>query len=103
MGAVYKFEFFHRYPPLENDRGMVELMKKSMVKVVSNDHVMEPESTMGAEDMAFVLEKTKGCFFFLGTGFEKCAPLHNPKFDFDESILLVGVETFVQFALDLLE
>lgn len=103
MGAAYKFEFFHRYPPLENDRGMVELMKKSMVKVVSNDHVIEPESTMGAEDMSFVLEKTKGCFFFLGTGFEKCAPLHNSKFNFDESLLLLGVETFVQFALDLLE
>jgi len=53
--------------------------------------------------MAFVLEKTKGCFFFLGTGFEDCAPLHNPKFNFDESLLLLGVETFVQFALDLLE
>lgn len=103
MGAAYKFEFFHRYPPLENDCGMVELMKKSMVKVVSNDHVIEPESTMGAEDMSFVLEKTKGCFFFLGTGFEKCAPLHNSKFNFDESLLLLGVETFVQFALDLLE
>ena len=103
MGAAYKFEFFHRYPPLENDRDMVELMKKSMAKVVSEDQVREPESTMGAEDMAFVLEKTKGCFFFLGTGFEDCAPLHNPKFNFDESLLLLGVETFVQFALDLLE
>ncbi len=79
------------------------LMKKSMVKVVSNGQVREPESTMGAEDMAFVLEKTKGCFFLLGAGFENCAPLHNPKFNFDESLLLIGVETFVQFALDLLE
>jgi len=103
MGATYKFEFFHRYPPLENDRGIVEIMKKSMLKVVSDDRIREPESTMGAEDMAFVLEKTKGCFFLLGTGFEKCMPLHNPKFNFDESLLSLGVETFVRFALDLLE
>ncbi len=103
MGATYKFKFYHRYPPLENDRGIVEQMKKSMLKVVSEDRIREPESTMGAEDMAFVLEKTKGCFFLVGTGFEKCVPLHNPKFNFDESSLLLGVETFVRFALDLLE
>jgi amidohydrolase len=103
MGATYKFEFVHRYPPLENDLDMVERMKKSMLKVVPKDRIREPESTMGAEDMAFVLEKTKGCFFILGTGFEGCLPLHNPKFNFDESLLLLGVETFVRFALDLLE
>jgi amidohydrolase len=103
MGATYKFEFYHRYPPLENDQDTVERMKKSMLKAVPGDQIREPESTMGAEDMAFVLEKTKGCYFFLGTGFEDCAPLHNPKFNFDESLLLLGVETFVRFALDLLE
>lgn len=103
MGATYKFEFYHRYPPLENNRNIVERIRKSMLKVVSEDRIMEPESTMGAEDMAFILEKTNGCFFFLGTGFENCAPLHNPKFNFDESLLLLGVETFVRFALDLLE
>jgi amidohydrolase len=102
MGASYTVEFSNGYPPLENDPGMVKLMKKSMLKVVPADRIREPESTMGAEDMAFVLEKTKGCFFFLGTGFEGCAPLHSPKFNFDESLLLLGVETFVRFALDLL-
>jgi len=102
MGASYKLEFTHGYPPLESDPGMVKLIKKSMTKVVPVDRIREPESTMGAEDMAFVLEKTKGCFFLLGTGFEGCAPLHNSKFNFDESLLLLGVETFVRFALDLL-
>ena len=103
MGASYDFEYYHMYPPLENDQEIVEQIKKSMRKVVSGDQIREPVSTMGAEDMAFVLEKTKGCLFFLGTGFEGCAPLHNPKFTFDESLLPLGVETFVRFALDLLE
>lgn len=102
MGAEYKFEFFHRYPPLENDSEMVEKMKKSMAGVVSQDMIKAPESTMGAEDMAFILERTKGCLFLLGTGFDGCAPLHSPKFNFDESLLLLGVETYVRFALDLL-
>ncbi|MCK5162223.1 MAG: amidohydrolase [Desulfobacula sp.] len=103
MGASYKLNFSSGYPPLENDHGMIELMKKSMLKVVPDDRIIEPESTMGGEDMAFVLEKTKGCYFFVGTGVENGAPLHNSKFDFDESLLLLGVEAFVRFALNLLE
>lgn len=103
MGASYKFKFDSGYPPLENDPDMVALMEKSMLKVISQDRIKEPESTMGGEDMSFVFEKSKGCYFFVGTGFDGCAPLHNSKFDFDESLLLLGVETFVRFALDMLE
>jgi amidohydrolase len=102
MGASYDFKFMRGYPPLENNREMVAKLKSSMLKVVSEDRIREPESTMGGEDMAYVFERSKGCYFFLGTGFEGYAPLHNARFDFDESLLLIGVETFVQFALDLL-
>jgi len=102
MGASYTFKYTHGYPPLKNDPAMVETMKKAMLKVIPENRIMEPESTMGGEDMAYVFEKSKGCYFFLGSGFDGCAPLHNSKFDFDESLLLTGVETFVRFALDLL-
>ncbi len=46
--------------------------------------------TMGSEDFAFILERVPGCFFFIGSAnHEKGldASHHNPKFDFDESIL----------------
>ncbi len=102
MGASYTFDHTQGYPPLENDPDMVEIMKRCMEKVVAKDRIVEPESTMGAEDMAFVLERTKGCYFFVGSGFEGCAPLHNAEFRYDESVLLTGVESFVRFALDLL-
>jgi len=103
MGASYTFDHTPGYPPLENDPDMVEIMKKCMGKVVDHDYIVEQESTMGAEDMAFVLQRTKGCYFFIGTGFEGCAPLHNAEFRYDESVLLAGVESFVRFALDLLK
>jgi len=102
MGASYQFKYTYGYPPLENDPAMVEIMKKTMLKIVPEDRIMEPESTMGGEDMSYVFEKSKGCYFFLGSGVEGCAPLHNSRFDFDESLLLRGVETFARFALDLL-
>lgn len=102
MGASYEFKFTQGYPPLENDSDMVAMVKASMEKVVGANQIKEPASTMGAEDLSFVFERTKGCYFWIGSGFEGCAPLHNSKFDFDESVLLLGVETFVQLALDIL-
>lgn len=102
MGASYEFKCTKGYPPLENNADMVARVKKSMEKVVGADQIREPESTMGAEDLSFVFQKTKGCYFWVGSGFEGCAPLHNSKFDFDESVLLLGVETFVRLALDML-
>jgi amidohydrolase len=46
--------------------------------------------TMGSEDMAYIMEKVPGCFFFVGSanpekGFS--AAHHHPKFDIDESCL----------------
>ncbi|HTX91906.1 MAG TPA: amidohydrolase [Anaerolineales bacterium] len=46
--------------------------------------------TMGSEDFAFVLEKVPGCFFFIGSANPEKgldAGHHNPRFDFDETIL----------------
>jgi len=102
MGAQYELQYTQGYPPLLNDEEMAEWVRKCAVDVVGEDKVVEPEPTMGGEDMAFYLEKSKGCFFFLGVGREGCAPLHNPKFDFNEDVLPLGVETYCRLACELL-
>jgi len=46
--------------------------------------------TMGAEDMAFMLEKVPGCYFFVGSANDEKGlnyGHHHPKFDFDEAAL----------------
>lgn len=102
MGARYELKFSKGYPPLLNDADMAQVVARCAEKVVGEKNVVEPEPTMGGEDMAFYLEKSKGCFFFLGVGREGCAPIHNTRFDFDEEVLLLGVETYCRVALDLL-
>jgi amidohydrolase len=57
---------------------------------------------MGGEDMSYYLQRAKGCFFFLGVGRPDCAPLHNARFDFNEDVLMLGVETYAKIALALL-
>jgi amidohydrolase len=98
--ATVEYQF--AAPPLVNDRAMTEKLRRAASDLVGAGHVHDIENpTMGAEDMAFFMEKVPGTFFFHpsfrvdGPGF----PHHHPKFDIDESVLWVGAGTFVQFAL----
>lgn len=102
MGADYELKYTQGYPPTLNDESMAEIVRRCAAEVVGKERVIEPEPTMGGEDMAFYLEKSKGCFFFLGVGREGCAPIHNPKFDFNEDVLLTGIETYCRVAFELL-
>jgi len=102
MGASYELDYAHGYPPLINDGDVARVVRKCAESAVGKERVVEPEPTMGGEDMALFLEKAKGCFFFLGIGREGCAPLHNAGFDFNEKALSSGVETYCRVARELL-
>ncbi|MCP4709908.1 MAG: amidohydrolase [Planctomycetes bacterium] len=102
MGANYDLTYSQGYPPLVNDEEMANILRTCAADVVGPEHILEPEPTMGGEDMAFFLEKSKGCFFFLGIGREGSAPIHNPKFDFNEDVLPTGVAMYCRVALELL-
>ena len=102
MDADYELKFLQGFPPTINDESMVEIVRRCAVDVVGKGQVVEPEPTMGGEDMAYYLQETKGCFFALGVGREGSINIHNPKFDFNEDVLMLGTETYCQIALDLL-
>jgi amidohydrolase len=102
MGADYEVTCDNGFPPLVNDASMAQMVRECAGDVVGPSHVVAPDPTMGGEDMAFYLERSKGCFFFLGTGYEGCPPLHSPRFVFNEDVLPLGVETFCRIALRLL-
>lgn len=102
MGAQYVFRYSRGYPPTVNDAGMAEVVRRCAEAVVGAQAVVEPELTMGGEDMSFYLEKVPGCFFFVGVGREAGPPLHSPSFDFDEAALAAGVETLCRVALEVL-
>ena len=103
MGAEYELEYAFAYPPTINDEFMTEVVGRCAAEVVGPDNVLEPEKTMGGEDFSFYAQNSKGCFFGLGVGREGAAPVHNPKFDFNEDLLLLGVETYARVALELLK
>ncbi|MFN9174580.1 MAG: M20 family metallopeptidase [Synechocystis sp.] len=99
-GADYRWLYEEIYPPVVNDRRLVELVRAAALDVMENPVALIPDyQTLAGEDMSFFLQAIAGCYFFLGSANAKLGlnyPHHHPRFDFDESVLSVGVELFVR-------
>jgi len=99
-GATYDLDYWQLYPPVINNAKIAQLVKSVAEEVVETPLGVVPEcQTMGGEDMSFFLQQVPGCYFFLGSAnAEKQLnyPHHHPRFDFDESVLSMGVEIFAR-------
>jgi amidohydrolase len=99
-GATCQVNYRTLYPPVINDERMTDLVRSVALKVVDTPLGVVPEcQTMGGEDMAFFLQEIPGCYFFLGAANPDLGlayPHHHPRFDFDETALMIGVEMFVR-------
>jgi amidohydrolase len=99
-GASYDFNYSSLYPPVINDAKITELVREVAMSVVETPAGVIPEcQTMAAEDMSYFLEAVPGCYFFLGSANPAknlAYPHHHPRFDFDETVLGMGVEIFVR-------
>lgn len=98
--ASYELDYWQFYPPTINDTLMSELVRSVAFEVVETPAGVVPEcQTMGGEDMSFFLQQVPGCYFFLGAANSDRGlhyPHHHPRFDFDETVLAMGVEMFVR-------
>jgi amidohydrolase len=103
MGADFELNYAFAYPPTINDEFMSAVVSRCAAEVVGKERVLEPQKTMGGEDFSFYAQKSKGCFFALGVGREGGPPVHNPAFDFNEDLMLLGVETYCRVAMELLK
>lgn len=99
-GASYDLDYWSLYPPVINDATIAELVRSVAEEVVETPVGVVPEcQTMGGEDMSYFLQEVPGCYFFLGSANPEkglAYPHHHPRFDFDESVLPMGVEMFVR-------
>jgi len=102
MGAKYKLKYRRGYPPTINDHAMAELVRECAAASVGEENVVETSQAMTSDDISYFLDKSPGCFFQLGVGRGDEMNLHTCTFDFNENILLKGVETYCRAALSLL-
>jgi amidohydrolase len=92
-------------PPVVNDTAVAEMARRAAARVVGEENVVEPEPTMGGEDMAVYFARAPGCFVFVGSanpGRGLDQPHHSPRFDFDEDALLIGTEFLLEAAKEAL-
>jgi amidohydrolase len=101
LGCRAEVEVTAGNPAVVNDPQVAEIARRAATRVVGADKVVEPEPSMGGEDMAVYFEKVPGCFVFVGSanasrGLNQSH--HSPRFDFDEDALAIGCEFLVQAA-----
>lgn len=99
-GAKYELDYWQLYPSVINDAKIANLVRSVALEVVETPLGVVPEcQTMASEDMSFFLREVPGCYFFLGSANAEQGldyPHHHPRFNFDESALITGVEMFVR-------
>jgi amidohydrolase len=101
-GASAELKIQHLTPAVVNDADVTQVLRASAEAVVGPENVTSGERTMGSEDAAYFTQEVPGCYFLLGSansdrGLD--APHHNPRFDFDEDVLPIGVAVMVEAIL----
>lgn len=103
-GTEFILDYHPNYPPVINDQGFAEVLRKLAIPIFGQENITEFGPTMLGEDMShFIKNSKKGCLFFLGVGNSNCKPLHSPFFNFDETLMLKGIEVFVACAQKLMK
>ena len=83
------------YPPVVNDKELY----KNFVETMKDMNYVEHEALTISEDFAYYQKEIPGIFMLLGTRSEEKGfihPLHSCHFNFDEKVLLKGVEAFAR-------
>ena len=108
FGTTMEFKFKRNYPPLINHEPETLFAIEVMKDVLGKDQVQaNVEPTMGSEDFAFMLQEKPGCYVFIGNGdgdhrtlghgLGPCN-LHNPSYDFNDSLLPIGATYWARLA-----
>lgn len=89
--AQYREDVY--YPLVNNDANLVSQLKKFL----PSDMLQDIQPLMIAEDFSYYQQRVPGVYMFLGCKNESkgfTAPLHSSKFNFDEEVLLHGLQVY---------
>jgi hippurate hydrolase len=104
-GCRVEIEFFESCPAVRNDPALFDrcrdaLCSREGTRLPDGDDgapfsfIDAEKPTMTSEDFSVYQQAVPGVFFHLGLG--RNAPLHSVNFDFDESVLPIGVKVFLR-------
>jgi hippurate hydrolase len=97
FGARARLDFRDLFAPLVNEPQETELFADVAAEIVGESNVNRKRSrVLGSEDFSFMLEACPGAYINIGNGTEDshAAPLHNPRYDFNDAALPFGAAAF---------
>ncbi len=107
FGARCEFAFKRNYPPTINHPAETAFARGVLSDLVGTDNVLAFEPTMGAEDFSYFLQALPGAYFVMGNGdgehrdgghgLGPCT-LHNPSYDFNDTLIPLGATAWVRLA-----
>ena len=92
------------YPVTFNTAAETELALQAAIAVAGEFGVdRQPIASMGSEDFAYMLQEKPGCYIWIGNGSsENNCLLHNPHYDFNDEILVIGAAYWVKLVDELI-
>ncbi len=98
--------YMEGYPATVNTPAETELAAEVAAEVVGPERVdRDVAPVFGAEDFSYMLQARPGCYIFLGNG-AKDTPggtgLHNPYYDFNDEVSVIGASYWARLAERLL-
>lgn len=105
MGCKAEIELLELTPPVVNAKDAADIVQAAARRLFPETTNDEDYRVMGSEDMAFMLQKVKGCYFLVGSQNRSTGKVfshHHPQFDFDEDAMLVGAQIMTDTILDFL-
>lgn len=110
IAAAYRcqcqYEVLSSCPSVVTDDTLTARIEASIRKVVPQFHVMGGAHGMGSEDFAEITSRVPAGYFMMGAGpaeESKRLGQHNPKIEFNESVLPIGAAIYAQAAVDYLK
>lgn len=102
-GASAQVHFHDAYPATINHAEHADIAIAALEKIVGRDktHIDLPPS-MGAEDFSYLLAVKPGAYIWIGNG-EQSAPLHHPEYDFNDEILPLGANYWIELSYQCLK
>ena len=96
--AEVDFHLTNKYPPTINSKKESEFASNVAKKVFGDTQVnTDIDPSMGGEDFSYLLEKKPGAYLYIGQGDDNHkAHLHTTKYDFNDNLLPVGVNYWVE-------
>jgi amidohydrolase len=100
FGARAKFAWQERYPPTINTAAEAEVARLTAIDAGSAGEVLtDLAPSMASEDFAYMLQEKPGAYTWLGAGpADNGKNLHSARYDFNDTLLPVGVEYWVRLA-----